>query len=327
MCSQLPGGSDLPRPEFPKTLHDFVRRFATEEACQDYLRQSRWPDGFVCPRDGLSGGTYIKTRGLWQCPQGHQTSVTAGTVMHRTRIPLNTWFWAAYLMATHTPGISANQLARQLGLRYESAYMMLQRLRAGTVNPDRELLRGVVEVDETYLWGHKTGKKGRGMAPGKSLVIAAVEVRGKFAGRVRLQSIRQVSARQVGLFLKSSVERGTEVISDGHQSYRRLSELGYRHRAVEGKSSVEVAEQLRHIHRVFSNLKAWLDGTHHGVSGKHLHAYLNEFAFRFNRRRTPMAAFQTMLGMGAKVRGPTYKGLYRAGRKGAWRHPKGTGKN
>lgn len=309
------------RPSFPTTLPAFARQFSTEEKCWDYLRRSRWPDGFVCPRDGIEGGSYISTRGLWECPNGHQTSVTSGTVMHRTKIPLCTWFWAAYLMATHTPGISAYQLARQLDLRYETAYMILQRLRVGTVNPGREKLRGRVEVDETYMWGHQAGKRGRGMAPGKSLVIAGVEVRGAHAGRVRLRRIRGVTARQVGIFLKAHIERGTQVVTDGHQSYRRLPSLGYPHKTIKGSSSVEVARQLVHIHRVFSNLKTWLNGTHHGVSGKHLQAYLNEFAFRFNRRRVPMAGFQTLLGLGSRVEGPTYEGLYRTGRKGAWRHP------
>lgn len=316
----------MSRPAFPTSLPEFARQFATEDACREYLRQSRWPDGFDCPRDGRGPGYYIQARGLWECPDGHQTSVTAGTVMHRTKVALTSWFWAAYLMATHTPGISAQQLARQLGLRYETAYMMLQRLRAAMVNPEREKLRGRVEVDETYLWGHQTGRRGRGMAPGKSLVIAAVEVRGEYADRVRLRRIRRVSARQVGQFLRAEVEAGTEVVTDGHQSYRRLPSIGYGHTVMKGSSSVEVAQQLVHVHRVFSNLKTWLNGTHHGVSGKHLQAYLNEFAFRYNRRRKPMAAFQRLLGLGSHLEGPTYAGLYATGRRGAWRHPNTPGR-
>jgi transposase-like protein len=238
--------------------------------------------------------------------------------MHRTKIPLCTWFWAAYLVTTNTPGMSAWQLARQLNLRYETAYMMLQKLRAGMVNPERGRLRGAVEVDEAYIGGHQAGPGGRG-ARGKALIVGAVEVRnGKRAGRVRLQKIPYASAEHLLRFIQGNVEPGSTVLTDRWKGYLPLAGiLSYRHRPVKGKTAIRVAEKLPHIHRTFSNLKSWLVGTHHGVSPKHLQAYLNEYAFRFNRRKTPMAAFQTALGIGARVAGPTYRGLYR----GRWAHP------
>jgi transposase-like protein len=300
----------MPRPDFPRTFVEFVRRFPNDDACWHYLVKSRWPDGFQCP-DG-HGGSFITTRKLFQCSDGHQWSVTSGTVMHRTHMPICTWFWAAYLMTTHTPGISALQLARQLDLNYETAYMMLQKLRAGTVNPLREKLKGTVEVDETYIGGSRSGPGGRG-ALNKALVVGAVEVVGRRAGRVRLRAISRPRSAELLPFVGENVVAGSEVRTDGFVAYATLHKKGYAHKVIEGSLS----HGLPHIHRVFSNLKAWLIGTHHGVSQKHLQAYLNEYAFRFNRRGSPMSAFQTVLGLSANAEGPTYDGLY----SGEWKHP------
>jgi hypothetical protein len=151
------------RPAYPLTILEFQERFATEEACREYLFASRWPEGFVCPAcGGREAGRMHRRRLLWQCKAcGHQTSVTAGTVMHGTRTPLRVWFWAAYLVATHHPGISAKQLQRQLGLRrYETAWLILQKLRRAMVAPERELLKAEVEVDEFFLGGEEEGQRG-----------------------------------------------------------------------------------------------------------------------------------------------------------------------
>ena len=307
----------MPRPDFPRTFIEFVRRFPNDDACWHYLVKSRWPDGFECPEG--HPGSFIATRKLFQCSDGHQWSATSGTVMHATHMPICTWFWAAYLMTTQTPGVSALQLARQLDLNYETAYMMLQKLRAGMVNPLRERLRGPVEVDETFIGGAHPGPGGRG-ALNKSLVVAAVEVvnRGPTdkalrSGRVRLRVIPRATAAELLRFIRDNVTIGAAVRTDGLNSYARLDAEGYPHTIVEGSLS----HGLPRVHRVFSNLKAWLLGTHHGVSHKHLQAYLNEYAFRFNRRGSPMSAFQTVLGLGANIEGPTYDELY----SGEWAHP------
>jgi transposase-like protein len=306
----------MPRPDFPRTFVEFVRRFPNDDACWHYLVQSRWPNGFSCP-DGHPG-SFIATRRLFQCSDGHQFSVTAGTIMHRTHMPICTWFWAAYMMTTQTPGVSALQLARQLDLNYETAYMMLQKLRAGMVNPLREKLNGPVEVDETFVGGHRAGPGGRGSL-NKSIVVAAVEVlnRGPSdkalrSGRVRLRVVPRATAAELLRFVRENVNGHGVVRTDGFPSYAGLRDEGYRHAVIEGSLS----HGLPRIHRVFSNLKAWLIGTHHGVSHKHLQAYLNEYAFRFNRRGSPMSAFQTVLGIGATVESPTYDDLY----SGGWRH-------
>ena len=163
--------------EKPYTLLDFARMFATEQACADYLFKVRWPNGFACPKCGDTRYFPAGDKpGTVQCVSGdHRTSITAGTIMHGSRQPLTLWFHAAYLVATLTPGISALQFQRQLGIkRYETAYNLLHKLRAGLVDPDREKLKGEIEVDETYIGGAETGRPGRGSET-KALVVCAVE--------------------------------------------------------------------------------------------------------------------------------------------------------
>ena len=243
---------------------------------------------------------------------GHQTSVTAGTVLHRSKVPLETWFWAAYLVTTHTPGFSALQLQRQLGLtRYETAWAMLQKLRRAMVRPERDRISGAVEVDETYVGGLEEGRRGgRLRDSSKSIVVAAVEIRGRGTGRIRLAVVQDLSADSLVSFVESAVEPGSIVLSDGWQGYKRLHKY-YDHRPTTQGDPSNAAKLLPRVHRTFSNLKTWLSGTHHGVSSKHLPHYINEFVFRFNRRQTPMAAFQSLLGLTARHEPTTYQMLYR----------------
>ncbi len=243
----------------------------------------------------------------------------AGTLMHRSHLPVRLWFWAAYLVATHTPGISALQLQRQLGIKQNATvWFMLHRLRKGMVRQDREFLRGVVEADETHVGGPAKGKKGRGVrdAAIKTLILGAVEIvsfhnkKGDLhekAGRIRLETLPSAGEENIGKFLKRNVVAGSTVKSDGWKGYSESALKGYTHlRQVQG--SPERAKELApHIHRVFSNLKSWLIGIHHGVDPKYLQAYLDEYVFRFNRRGTPMAAFQTLLGI-ASSKKPVTRG-------------------
>jgi transposase-like protein len=304
----------MARPDYPKTIFEFQTWFPDEEACLKFLIQSRWPNGFICPRCGHNEYYWKEGRKLLQCKRcEYQASPTAGTVMHRSRMPLTMWFQAAYLVTTHTPGMSALQFQRQMGLKnYETAFTMFHKLRAGMVRQDRDRLSGLVEVDETYIGGKKEGSPGRG-AEGKVIVAGAVDIRRKSANRVRLKVIPNVTGEALLGFVKDNIEEGATVETDDWRGYSRLNTAGYEH---------ITSEELIHLHRVFSNLKTWLLGTHHGVSPQHLQAYLNEYTFRFNRRKTPMAAFQTALGMTKERLGPTYKGLYGV-KKGAdmWIHP------
>ncbi|MEZ5834876.1 MAG: IS1595 family transposase [Geminicoccaceae bacterium] len=271
-------------------------------------------DGYRCPRCGGSSAFEVSSRDLLQCKScRHQTSVTAGTVLHRTRLPLRSWFSAAYLVTTHTPGFSAVQLQRQLGLaRYETAWTMLQKLRRAMLRPERDRISGTVEVDEAYVGGVESGRRGgRQRDSTKSIVAGAVEVRGNGSGRIRLAVVEDLSASSLTTFVETSVEPGSIVLTDGWQGYAPLR-TSYDHQPSTVGDPKNAAKLLPRVHRTFSNLKTWLKGTHHGVGAKHLPHYVDEFVFRFNRRRTPMAAFQSLLGLTARHPPTTYKMLYQA---------------
>ena len=307
------------RPDFPRSIMEFQERFPEDAACLEYLAASRWPDGYRCPACGGERAWVLERRHLWECARcHHQASVTAGTVMHGTRTPLRLWFWSAYLVATHTPGISAKQLQRQLGLRrYETAWLMLQKLRRAMVAPERAALRGEVEVDEGFVGGVDSRRRAGRDRTGKQLVGVAVEVRGAGSGRLRLAVLPDASKRTLGPWIVANVERGAIVHTDGWRGYAGLPGLGFDHRPIAQRWRREERQMiLPRAHRTFANLKTWLQGTHRRPSAKHLQVYLDEFVFRHNRRRTPMAAFQTLLGLGA-IRPPTTYGEITAHRDAA----------
>ena len=300
----------MPRPDFPASIIEFQQRFADEAACLDYLAASRWPDGYRCPACGNERAWVLDRRHLWECTScHHQASVTAGTVMHKTRTPLRLWFWAAYLVATHTPGISAKQLQRRLGLsRYETAWLMLQKLRRAMVAPERGHLRGEVEIDEGFVGGRNSERKAGRDRIGKRLVGVAVEVRGEGSGRLRLAALEDARKATLSPWVQSIVEPGSIVHTDGWGGYIELADLGFDHRAIPQRWRTQERQViLPRAHRALANLKTWLQGTHRGASAKHLQVYLDEFVFRHNRRRVPMAAFQTLLGLGAQHEPTTYE--------------------
>jgi hypothetical protein len=340
---------------FPTSLPQFQRLFPDDGACARYLEAIRWPDGFSCPKCGFVGEPYrFATRSsvVLRCRACKKnTSLTAGTVMQSSHMPLSTWFWGAYLMTTQTPGQSAVQFQRQLGIAtYETAFTMLHKLRAGMVRPDRDTigLPHPVEVDECCVGGRTRGE-GRGVHH-QTAVVGAVEVRTRkdaehrtakwkdaheggipvkklvYAGRLRLRVVSSAGqtvssgrdADTLTTFVKDNVTAGSTVRTDGWRGYSDLGEMGYKHNALTLGGDPEKAEKhLPMIHLVFSNLKTWINGTHHGrVEPHHLQAYLNEFVFRFNRRFYPMNSFNSVLGISARTVPPTYAQLY----SGEWTH-------
>jgi len=320
--------SDLP---FPRSLPEFQRLFPDDAACASYLERASWHNGFVCARCGAIGEPYrIATRpGVLRCRKCRcDTSLTAGTVMERTHTPLSVWFWAAYLLTSQMPGISAVQFQRQLGLScYETAFQILHKLRVGMVRPDQDRIGGNsgehIEAVETYVGGRTRGK-GRGIHD-MTLVACAIEVRqrissigslnkrrtGRYVGRVRLAVVSDRSAKSLCGFIENVVVPGASIITDDWRGYSKLGEHGFFHTAVAERGDMQVAETfLPIVHLVFSNLKTWLRGTHHGVSPQHLQAYLNEFTFRFNRRFYPFNSFRSLLGIAGDITAQTYDELY-----------------
>ena len=298
--------------DYPKTLADLESRFSTEVACAEYLARLRWPEGFVCP--GCAGREAWRTeRLLWHCGQcGRQVSVTAGTVFQGTRKPLVMWFRAMWWVTSQKNGASAKGLQQILGLgSYQTAWTWLHKLRRAMVRPGRDALSGVVEVDETFVGGPEE-HRGRG-AEKKSLVIIAVEKRGRALGRVRMAVIPNASAETLCGFVTGCVALGSTVRTDGWPSYGPLQDRRFVHeRVVQRNNPLAPHQLLPGVHLIASLLKRGLLGTHQGaVSPEHLPYYLDEFTFRFNRRTSKARGllFYRLLQQAVAIEPTTYKEL------------------
>jgi transposase-like protein len=276
------GGRDYPRNW--RELHAF---FPDDAACARYLAKLRWWDGFRC-RWCDHGRYWLRSDGRFQCAAcGRRSSVTAGTLFAKTRTPLRTWFAAIWYVTNQSSGVSALGLQQVLGLgSYETAWAMLHRLRRA-MTPTSGKLRGVVEVDESFIGGKEAGVRGR-LTQKKARVIIAVERGGGrgAAGRVRMRQIPDFRRETLLAFIRDEVADGSEVVTDGLAAYRSLDREGYRHTAHNIKRSGKQAHELMPaVHRVSGLVKRWILGTHQGaVSQELLDYYLAEFAFRFNRR-------------------------------------------
>lgn len=278
--------------DYPCDWPEYMRFFPDEEACRLYLERLRWRDGFCCPGCG-HGDAWRTKRGLWVCRGcGRQSSVTAGTLFAGTRTPLGSWFAAIWALTNQKQGMSALGLQRLLGLRsYETAWAHLHKLRRAMVRPGRELLSGLVEVDEGYVGGRETGVAGR-QSEDKAVVVVAVEVRpggrGESAGRVRMSRLQRATKATIFEFVSDAIEDGSRLRTDGWTAYNGLTDLGYGHEPINISATGDPASvHMPHVHRVLALLKRWLLGTHQGSVQPHqLDYYLDEFTFRFNRRRS-----------------------------------------
>ena len=301
--------------DYPKTFEEFLGRFATEEDCVKYIRAVRWPGGFSCPHCGATTCWEMKRRYYLRCSDcRRETSVTAGTVFEDTRKPLRLWFHVMWFMMAQKTGVSAKNLQESMGFgSYQTIWAWLHKLRSVMVRPGREQLGGAVEVDEAYLGGKTTGKRGRG-ADGKVLVAVAVEGVDERLGRVRFRCIKDASAASLIPFVTDHVQHGSEVVTDGWRAYRSIASKGYRHHPISKRQATDSGEELLpHVHLVISLLRRWLRGTHQdAVTPTHLSAYLDEFAFRFNRRLSTHRGklFYRLMQQAVSTRPPNTKDLY-----------------
>ena len=270
------------------TIKQFDAQFPNNDACLDFLKAARWPDGVTCSQCQRVTNHYrIKARKVYGCEFcGTQVSPTADTIFHKSSTSLRSWFHAMFLMASTRTGISAKQLEREIGVTYKTAWRMFTQIRKLMVQ-DGVTLFGEIEVDETYIGGRRPGKPGRGAA-GKTIVAGMVE-RG---GQAVVKVVPDVKARTLLPMIQRHVPTGQTVYSDEMLSYNRLSSLGYMHRTVQhsAKQYVVGKAHTNNIEGMWSNVKRGIDGVHHAVSPKYLQGYLDAYVYRFNHRsdETPM---------------------------------------
>lgn len=290
---------------------ELERRFATEEACRQYLLELRWPSGFRCPACGHAQA-WTRSDGLFECRGcGHKTSVKAGTIFEGSRKSLVLWFRAIWWVTSQKNGASALGVQRILGLgSYETAWTWLHKLRRAMVRPGRDRLSGSIQVDEMYIGGEKPGKRGRGAA-GKTLVVIAAQEDGAATGRIRLKQVVDASAESLEAAVQQTIEPGSVVKTDGWDGYNGLRALGYRRQVI--RRTAEVGKNLLPLcHREAGLIKRWLAGTHQGaVSHEHLAYYLDEYTFRFNRRTSSYRGklFYRLLQNAVAIEPTTYQGI------------------
>lgn len=271
-------------PRYPADMIDLMDMFPTEEACLEYLRVVRWPEGYRCLR--CQSHEFWKTaRGLFHCCEcNYEASVTAGTLFQDTRKPLRLWFQAIWYVVNQKHGVSALGLQKALGLgSYHTAWEWLHKLRRAMVRSGRDRLSGLVEMNETFIGGERPGKRGRG-AEGKTLVLIAAEDVGKGIGRIRLSTLPDATGEAIKQATLRMVKPGSTIRSDGWDSYNLLTKHGYIHRPMT-HAQADSGDATPLTHRVASLLKRWWLGTHQGaIQPEYLAYYLDEFTFRFNRR-------------------------------------------
>jgi transposase-like protein len=271
--------------EYPKTLRDFDRIFPSDETCLVFLEHVRWGGGFKCQRCEANHFWGLST-GLRMCQSCRfKNSVQVGTIFESTRLPLKIWFYAIWWVTAQKTGVSALNLQKNLGLgSYRTSWLMLHKIRNAMIFEDRSLLHGDVEVDEAFLGGAHSGKRGRG-SEGKELIVIAAEYSGKKrVGRIRINRVQDASAEKLEAFISGNIAKGATIHTDGWQGYNGLKNLGYSH-LPRKSASVPADELLPRINIVTSLLKRWILGTLQGrLDSKHMTSYLEEFTFRFNRR-------------------------------------------
>jgi hypothetical protein len=305
-----------PKPYAQMDLITFQRKFGTEKACRKRLYLMKWPDGYFCPRCGNKAAYHIEARGLYQCSAcRHQTSLTAGTVMHRTRTPLVKWFWAIYLVSTDKRGHSALALSEKLDIGHKCAWTMLHKIRKAMEARDADYqLAGLVQVDDAFFNGGagKGGdKRGRGTSKVPVLVMAAT--RDDVITFAKMEVLENVDSENIQTSLESHVIPGQSIRSDGYRAYNVVKGMGHQHQAevIYSKQGPPNYDALKWVNILVSNAKAFILGTYHGVMKKHLQRYLSEFCYRFNRRFWSEQGFDRLLLACANANTVTYAELRR----------------
>jgi len=296
----------------PLNLIQFQNLFSTEEACQEHLFQMKWPQGFRCSKCGHDQCFVTSTRKLklFECKAcRYQSTVTVGTVMEKTRLCLTKWFWAIYLIAHDKRGISAFMLSRELDISYKSAWLMQHKIRrAMGLRDAKYILAGIVELDDAYFGSpNEGGKRGRGTEQTKVIVGLSLNERGN-PQYVKMEIIPDIKGKTIVDFANNNIAPGSLINSDAYRSYMALAKEDFEHAPVKFNLK-DKPDHLRWLHTVISNAKAFIAGTFHGLDSKHLQAYLDEFSYRFNRRKFEGELFNRLLSCCATTKATTYSEL------------------
>ena len=290
---------------------EFQQRYSTEEACERQLYMIKWPQGYHCEKCGCEKSSIIKTRKLplYQCNEcGYQASVIVNTVMEKTRTPLVKWFIAIYGMATDKRGYSATQLMKDIEVSYPTAWLILHKIRQAMKTRDESYhLSGIVEMDEAYFGGPgESEKRGRGTDRTKVLVGLSLNADGS-PKHSKMEIVTDIKGQTILDFARRNVEAGSSISSDAFRSYNAL-QVEYGHKP-EKYDLKENPDHLKWLHVIVSNAKAFIQGTFHGLDEKHFQRYLDEFCYRFNRRKFEGQGFFRLLNSCVRSRTITYNEL------------------
>ena len=295
--------------QYSMNLRLFQQKFQTESACQQHLFSIRWPDGFCCPKCGHREYYKISKPLLFQCKScRHQTSLTAGTILHKTRTPLPVWFWALFLVAHDKRGISAVAVARELDVTYKTGWLMLHKIRRAMQEREQQyMLSGIVEMDEAYFGGPgEEPRRGRGTNKTPVLVAMALSRFGK-PRYLKMRATDDVRSDTLVQFVTEAMDDDVTIVNDGFGAYRKLAET---YKTLTMKfDPTNNPDHMRWAHKAISNAKAFIAGTYHGIKGKHLQAYLDEYDYRYNSRNFQGEWFNRLLHAAVSTKTVTYSEL------------------
>jgi transposase-like protein len=289
---------------------DFMKRFQTEAQCREFLFKLRWPTGFACPKCRCERFCEVKNRHVYHCLHcGHQASVTANTIFHRSHTPLTKWFIAIFLMAGDKRGISAAKLARDIEVSPPTAWLMLHKIRKAMADRDAEyMLSKIVEIDDAYFGApEEGGKRGRGTDKTPGVIAVQVDAQGR-PEYVKISVVENLQGETLLEVARDSIKPETEVRTDGYKSYNKLSDHGYEV-CSKNFDPEQDPDHLLWLHKIVSNLKSFIAGTFHGLDKKYLQRYFDEFAYRFNRRKFQNELFPRLLKACVSTKTVTYKEL------------------
>ncbi len=269
------------------SLIEFLEQYSSESQCREVLFKLRWPQGFICPECGSHSYCELKTRKLLQCNIcHHQSSLTAGTIFHGTRLPLRKWFLAIYLLTQPKQSISALELSRELGVNYDTAWSWKHKLtQVMYERQQQKKLSGRIEMDDAYLGGEQSGKRGRG-SENKIPFVAAVQTNDGKPLWIQMRRVESFHKAEITSYAQRALTAGSHVVSDGLGCFNGVVDAGCHHEKIITGGGRQAAQHpaFKWVNTTLGNIKNAIRGTFHAVSEKHSPRYLAEFEYRFNRR-------------------------------------------